>query len=51
LDLYFHDFDLVNKEALLAFRAFLACLPQPLLSDLDAELKAVLEHGVRSANL
>lgn len=51
LDLYFHDFDLVNKEALLAFRAFLACLPQPLLIELAAELKAVLEHGVRSANL
>lgn len=50
LDLYFHDFDLITREALLAFRALLGCLPQPLLADFGAGLQAVIEHGVRSTN-
>jgi hypothetical protein len=48
LDLYFHDFDLIAKETLLAFRALLACLPAAALPDLTAELRAVLEPGVRT---
>jgi hypothetical protein len=48
LDLYFHDFDLIAKEVLLAFRDLLLCLPQPALPTIDAEVKAVVGRGVRS---
>lgn len=48
IDFCFHDFDLVVKEALLAFRTFLVALPAPLLSDLSVELSEVVSHSVRS---
>lgn len=48
MDLYFHDIDLVTKEALLTFRALLASLPQSALPDLLADLSEVVQHGVRS---
>jgi hypothetical protein len=51
LDLYFHDFDLITKEALLAFRAFLVCLPDEELSDFAADLNALVAHRVRTAPL
>ncbi len=51
LDLYFHDFDLVAKEALLAFRALLICLPNPALADFGADVKNVVGRGVRSTSL
>ena len=48
LDLYFHDFDLTIKEALLAFRTLLLCLPHPALRALDADVKAVVSRSVRT---
>jgi hypothetical protein len=48
LDLYFHDFDLVAKEALLALRALMLCLPQEALPELEADLRSVIGQGVRS---
>jgi len=48
LDFYFHDFDLISKETLLAFRALLLCLPHSNLAPLATDLKAVVRHGVRS---
>jgi hypothetical protein len=48
LDLYFHDFDLIAKETLLAFRALLACLPPAALADLTADLRTLLQPGVRT---
>lgn len=50
LDLYFHDFDLVIKESLLAFRAFLVCLPHSTLSGFAAQLRPVVRHGVRTTS-
>jgi len=47
-DLYFHDFDLVAKEALLAFRSLLACLPPASLQDLSVEIRALVQRGVRA---
>lgn len=38
LDLLFHDFDLLSKETLLAFRAFLACLPDSAVAPFAGEL-------------
>jgi hypothetical protein len=46
IDLYFHDLDLLAKEALLAFRAELSCLPGHALADIDAEIQDLLSHGV-----
>ncbi len=51
LDLYFHDFDLVAKEALLAFRALLVCLQDPALTDMAADVKTAVGRGVRSTSL
>jgi hypothetical protein len=48
LDRDFHDFDLITKEALLAFRSFLPSLPDSALPGFAADLKAVIEGGVRS---
>jgi hypothetical protein len=48
LDLYFHDFDLTIKEALLAFRILLVCLPHPALGELEADVKAVVSRSVRT---
>jgi hypothetical protein len=51
LDFYFHDFDLITKEALLAFRTLLSCLPHSDLAGLAADLKPLLRHGVRAATV
>jgi hypothetical protein len=51
IDLYFHDFDLIAKEALLAFRALLACLPLSVLPKLSLELNALLHGRVRTRSL
>ncbi len=48
LDHYFHDFDLVAKEALLAFRSFLLCLPKAALPGFAADLEGVVTRAVRS---
>jgi hypothetical protein len=48
LDFYFHDFDLVTKEALLTFRALLFCLPHSELESLTADLKPLVKRGVRA---
>ena len=50
VDLCFHDFDLITKEVLLAFRAFLACLPDGELQQLTADLNALVADGVRTTN-
>lgn len=50
LDLYFHDFDLVAKEGLLALRALLVCLPQSALADLEADLWSVVQRSVRTTS-
>jgi hypothetical protein len=50
-DLCFHDFDLVAKEALLAFRAFLACLRPDVLAELAADLQTLVQRGVRTPSL
>ncbi len=47
-DHYFHDFDLVSKETLLALRALMACLPPSALPAFMADLQAILHRGVRS---
>ncbi len=41
LDCCFHDFDLVAKEALVVFRALLACLPDSALPDIAREMSRV----------
>lgn len=51
LDHYFHDLDLVAKEALLAFRALLACLPHSALPAVGADLQTMLRRGVRATAL
>lgn len=51
VDFTFHDFDLVAKEVLLAFRAFLPCLPSSALRDFAAEFDPVVQHGVRSTSI
>ena len=43
-----HDFDLLTKEALLAFRAFLLSLHDSDVAKFGAELKAVMPRGVRA---
>ena len=49
LDHYFHDFDLVAKEALLAFRGLLVCLPPEAISELTAELRTLVPRGARTS--
>lgn len=51
LDLLYHDFDLLTKESLLAFRAFLACLPDSALPALAGHLPAVVRQRERPAAL
>jgi hypothetical protein len=51
LDLCFHDFDLITKEVLLAFRTLLACLPDEELEALATDLNALVVRGVRTAPL
>lgn len=48
LDFYFHDFDLVAKETLLAFHALLTCLPPESIPQLAADLRPLLQRGVRT---
>jgi len=47
LDYYFHDIDLIAKETLLTFRALLPCLSPEDLRRMAADLKELLERGVR----
>ncbi|HEV2233541.1 MAG TPA: hypothetical protein VGV68_09085 [Terriglobia bacterium] len=47
LDIYSHDFDLVTKETLMAFRAFLICLPLSALPAIASDLEPVLRRRVR----
>ncbi|HEV2498987.1 MAG TPA: hypothetical protein VGY31_05355 [Terriglobia bacterium] len=51
IDPSFHDFDLVVKESLLAFRAFLLAVPAWLLPEIAAELTEVISHSVRSKSV
>jgi hypothetical protein len=46
IDLYFHDFDLIAKEALLALRALLSCLSLDFLPAFSADLDALLQQRV-----
>lgn len=48
IDPGFHDFDLMVKESLLAFRAFLMAIPAPVLPEISVELAEVVSHSVRS---
>jgi hypothetical protein len=47
LDYYFHDFDLIAKETLLAFRTLLACQSVDGAQRLALELQILLERGLR----
>jgi hypothetical protein len=47
LDYYFHDFDLIAKETLLALRILLACQSPEGGQDLAVDLQALLERSVR----
>jgi hypothetical protein len=47
IDLYFHDFDLIAKETLLAFRTLLTCLSRKGVQELALELRSLLDRGVR----
>ena len=51
LDLEAHDFDLITKETLLAFRAFLPCLRDSDLAGFAAEIKSVMPRGVRTVSV
>ena len=48
LDVCSHDFDLIVKEVLSAFRAFLACLPDGEPYQLTADLNALAAQGGRT---
>jgi hypothetical protein len=47
LDYYFHDFDLIAKETLLAFRTLLACQSPERIQELALDLQTLLERGMR----
>jgi hypothetical protein len=47
LDYYFHDFDLIAKETLLAFRTLLACQSPEGAQELALDLQILLERGTR----
>jgi hypothetical protein len=47
LDFYFHDFDLIAKETLLAFRTLLACQSPERAQELALDLQVLLERGMR----
>ena len=51
LDHDYHDFDLIGKETLLAFRSLLACLPSDAVAEIMAELQPLLRFGVRSSDV
>ena len=48
IDLDFHDFDLIAKEAVLAFRALLTSLPPAVLPKLALDLDSLLRGRVRA---
>ena len=47
LDYYFHDFDLIAKETLLAFRTLLACQSPEGVQEIALDLQSLLERGMR----
>jgi len=47
LDYYFHDFDLITKETLLALQTLLVCQSPEGVQELSLDLSALLERGVR----
>ena len=47
LDYYFHDFDLIAKETLLAFRTLLACQSPEGLQEIALDLQSLLERSTR----
>lgn len=47
LDHYFHDFDLIAKETLLAFHTLLACQSPERARELALDLRVLVERGVR----
>ena len=47
LDYYFHDFDLITKETLLAFRTLLICQSAEATQELALDLQTLLERGKR----
>lgn len=51
IDLGFHDFDLISKEAMLAFRTLLTYLPDASLASLIADLQPLLERGTRTVSV
>ena len=50
-DLCFHDFDLIAKETLLAFRNLLACMPSEELGDLRGDLQGLVQRGSRTPSV
>jgi hypothetical protein len=46
-DLTFHDFDLVTKEVLLAFRGLVVCLPHSALEAFANDVNGVIRRSVR----
>jgi len=47
LDYYFHDFDLIAKETLLAFRTLLACQSPEGAQELAVDLQVLMDRGSR----
>ena len=47
LDYHFHDFDLIAKETLLAFRTLLACQSPERAQELSSEIESLLGRGTR----
>jgi hypothetical protein len=47
LDYYFHDFDLITKETLLAFRTLLICQTAEAAQELALDLQTLLQRGKR----
>lgn len=48
LDVYFHDFDVIAKETLLALRALLACLPDAALQELRVDIQVLPQQVSRA---
>ena len=51
LDLCYHDFDLVQKETLIALRSFIYCLPQAAFEEFSTDIRKLLSRGVRSKSV
>jgi hypothetical protein len=47
LDYYFHDFDLIAKETLLALHTLVTCQSPEGMEELGLDLRALLERGTR----